>query len=352
MGDALKELAMFSAQLVLVAVVVAIVASVVLRRRDGSPAHGQLQLEDINARHEQRQKRLKQHVGSQAKPKGWGRVTAWFGKRRGKKQAVKNQGDKRQGDAETRVWVLSFHGDLKASGAGRLGEEISALLDVAKANDEVVLKLESPGGLVHAYGHAAAEFDRLKQAGISTTVCVDRVAASGGYLMACGADKLVAAPFAVLGSIGVIAQVPNIHRLLKRHDIDVELHTAGRYKRTLTLLGENDDAGREKFREDLETVHQLFKHYVAERRPALDMEQVASGESWYGSDALALGLIDELGTSEQYLAEKLKSSRVTAVRLVERSSLASRLGMAVSLGMEQGVQRVIESLDASGWHKR
>ncbi|MGO2133736.1 MAG: protease SohB [Halomonas sp.] len=347
MGDVLKELAMFSAQLVLVAVVVAIVASAVLRRRDGSPPLGQLQLEDMNARHELRLKRLKQHVGSQETPKGWSKVTLWFGKHRGRKQA-----DKNQDGAEAHVWVLDFHGDLKASGAGRLGKEISALLDVAEANDEVVLKLESPGGLVHAYGHAAAEFDRLKQAGISTTVCVDRVAASGGYLMACGADKLVAAPFAVLGSIGVIAQVPNIHRLLKRHDIDVELHTAGRYKRTLTLLGENDDAGREKFREDLETVHQLFKHYVAERRPALDMEQIASGESWYGSEALALGLIDELGTSEQYLAEKLKSSRVTALRLVERSSLASRLGMAVSLGMERGVQRVIESLEASGWHKR
>lgn len=352
MGDALKELAMFSAQLVLATIVIGIAVSLVLRRRDGSKAHGQLQLEDINARQRQRQKRLKQHVGSEKQRKGWSQAISWFVKRGGKSEETEKPQDASSDDAQPRVWVLDFHGDLKASGAGRLGEEISALLDIARASDEVVLKLESPGGLVHAYGHAAAELDRLRQSGISITVCVDRVAASGGYLMACGADKLVAAPFAVLGSIGVVAQVPNIHRLLKRHDIDVELYTAGRYKRTLTLLGENDEAGREKFREDLETVHQLFKNHVAERRPALDMEQIASGESWYGSDALALGLIDELGTSEQYLADKIKSARVTAVRLVERSSLASRLGVAVSLGMERGVQRVIESLDASGWHKR
>ncbi|WP_027966814.1 protease SohB [Halomonas halocynthiae] len=350
MSEALQELAMFFVQLVLVAVVVGVLASHLLRRRDDGGAPGKLQLDDLNAQYDRRQKQLEKSVENQEKSEGWRKLTSWLKKRRNHNNSQNmNQAED---EAEARVWVLDFNGDMKASSAGRLGEEISALLGVASSNDEVVLRLESPGGLVHAYGHAAAELDRLKQAGISTTVCVDRVAASGGYLMACGADKLIAAPFAVLGSIGVIAQVPNIHRLLKRHDIDVELHTAGRYKRTLTLMGENDEAGREKFQEDLEVVHQLFKRYVAERRPALDIEQVASGESWHGSDALSLGLIDELGTSEQYLIDKLNNSRVTAVRLVERSTLASRLGMAVSLGVERGAQRVIESLDASGWHKR
>lgn len=353
MIDALKELVMFAAQLVMVAVVVVIVVSIFLRRRgDGTAQQGQLRVEDLNARYRQRHKRLLQQVETQDKRKGWSHYRTWFNWRRKKQQVPENAQEDGQDGTASRVWVLDFHGDLKATGAQRLGEEVSALLEVAQPGDEVVLKLESPGGLVHAYGHSAAEFDRFRQSGITTTVCVDRVAASGGYLMACSADRLVAAPFAVLGSIGVIAQVPNIHRWLKRHDIDLELHTAGRYKRTLTLLGENDEVGRKKFKEDLETVHQLFKHYVAERRPALDMEQIASGESWYGSDALALGLIDQLGTSEQYLAERLKRSSVMAVCLVERSTLASRLGMAVSLGLEKGVQRVIESLDASTWHKR
>lgn len=381
MIEALGNLVIFAVQLVLVVTVVGVGIGVLLRRRDSGVAHGQLQLEDFNARQKRRQQRLRQSIsGSQqghSTFKTW-LTKKWFSvwRRKAPADARAKIGDtahQTEGvepdasevkvetsahsetaatDRQSRVWVLDFHGDMKASGAKRLGEEISALLDIAEAGDEVVLRLESPGGLVHAYGHAAAEFDRLRQAGMSTTVCVDQVAASGGYLMACSADKLIAAPFAVLGSIGVVAQVPNIHRLLKRHDIDVELHTAGRYKRTLTLLGENDDESREKFQEDIESVHQLFKRYVSSRRPELDIERVASGEAWYGSDALALELIDELGTSEQYLAEKLKTRRVIGVRLVERTSLASRLGMAVSLGLEKGVQRLIESIDASGWQKR
>lgn len=349
MTDALGNLAIFALQLLLVVVIVGAGIGVVLRRRDTGVAHGQLQLEDYNARQKRRRRRLRQSL--RESERGKGRIRTWFitWRRKGASDTGEDVGIK---DTLPRVWVLDFHGDMKASGAKRLGEEVTALLDIVEGGDEVVLRLESPGGMVHAYGHAAAEFDRLRQAGVSTTVCVDRVAASGGYLMACGADRLMAAPFAVLGSIGVVAQVPNIHRLLKRHDVDVEVHTAGRYKRTLTLLGENDDEAREKFQEDIETVHQLFKRYVSSRRPALDIERVASGEAWYGSDALALELIDELGTSEQYLADKLTTARVIGVRLVERSSLASRLGTAVSLGLERGVQRVIESIEASGWQKR
>lgn len=352
MIDTLRELAVFAVQLVMVAVVVVIVASIIMRRRGGNQTQGQLQVEDLSARYRQRHQRLSQQVSTEGKRKNWSRFNTWLNQRRKQKQGLKGASDDNKEDSQSRVWVLDFHGDLKASGAERLGEEVSALLDIAQPGDEVVLKLESPGGLVHAYGHAAAEFDRFRQSGITTTVCIDRVAASGGYLMACGADKLVAAPFAVLGSIGVVAQVPNIHRLLKRHDVDVEQHTAGDYKRTLTLLGENTEAGRQKFKEELDTVHQLFKDYVAKRRPGLDMKQIASGESWYGSDALTLGLIDELSTSEQYLAERLKCSRVIAIRLVQRSTLTSRLGKAVSVGLEKGAQRVIESLDASVWHKR
>lgn len=156
---------------------------------------------------------------------------------------------------------------------------------------------------------------------------MDKVAASGGYLMACGADRLRAAPFAVIGSIGVVAQLPNLHRLLKRHDIDVELLTAGRYKRTLTVFGENTDEGRDKFVEDLETTHRLFKRHVAERRPDLNIEAVATGEIWYGSDALVRGLVDELGTSEAYLVERMGEARVISVKLEQKPTLSGRLGM-------------------------
>lgn len=201
-----------------------------------------------------------------------------------------------------RVFVMDFDGDLQASGVDALRQEITAVLTRAGTGDEVVVRLESAGGLVHGYGLAASQLGRVTAAGVTLTVCVDRVAASGGYLMACVADRILAAPFAILGSIGVMAQIPNIHRLLKRHDIDIELLTAGQYKRTLTVLGENTEEGRRKFQQDLETVHELFKRHVATRRTTLDIDRVATGEIWLGTQALEHNLIDGVQTSDEYLA--------------------------------------------------
>lgn len=253
---------------------------------------------------------------------------------------------------EARVWVLDFHGDLKASQTERFGQEVSAIIDVAAENDEVVVRLESAGGLVHAYGLAAAQLDRLRMAGLTTTVCIDKVAASGGYLMACTAQHIKAAPFAVIGSIGVVAQVPNIHRLLKRHDIDVELLTAGKYKRTLTVLGENTEEGKAKFLEDLENTHHLFKSYVAERRPAMDIETIATGEIWYGSEALPQLLIDSVGTSEAYLVERMAEARVFTVKLEPPKTVTRKLGLAVSEGVEKAALKAIGLIDAAGWQRR
>ncbi|MGQ7263202.1 protease SohB [Vreelandella sp. V005] len=250
------------------------------------------------------------------------------------------------------VWVLDFHGDLKASQTERFGQEVSAIIDVAAENDEVVVRLESAGGLVHAYGLAAAQLDRLRTAGLTTTVCIDKVAASGGYLMACTAQHIKAAPFAVIGSIGVVAQVPNIHRLLKRHDIDVELLTAGKYKRTLTVLGENTEEGKAKFLEDLENTHHLFKNYVAERRPAMDIETIATGEIWYGSEALPQLLIDSVGTSEAYLVERMAEARVFTVKLEPPKTVTRKLGLAVSEGVEKAALKALGLIDAAGWQRR
>ncbi|WP_136246736.1 protease SohB [Halomonas borealis] len=345
MNEWLTDFGMFLAQLVAIIVIVTLGVLVVLRARGGEHEGVRLKLEELNGGRRRRRRRLQLAA---SEPGARKRLQKAF--RRDDKTRGKRQPD--AGEAAATVWVLDFQGDLKASATGRFAEEISAVLDVAGEQDEVVVRLESPGGLVHAYGHAAAELDRLRQAGLYTTVCVDQVAASGGYLMACCADRLRVAPFAVLGSIGVVAQVPNLHRLLKRHDIDVEVLTAGRYKRTLTMLGENTAEGREKFQEDLETVHGLFKHYVAERRPTLDIEAVATGESWYGQQALSRGLADELGTSEALLVERMKEARVVALRLERRQPLIARLGLAVSHGVERGVERVVERLEAGGWQKR
>lgn len=224
-----------------------------------------------------------------------------------------------------RVFVLDFDGDVQASAVTALREEISAVVQVARAEDEVLLRLESPGGLVHSYGLAASQLVRLRDKRLKLTVAVDQVAASGGYLMACVADRIIAAPFAVVGSIGVIAQLPNFHRVLKKHEVDIELHTAGEHKRTITMFGENTEAGRQKFREELDDTHGLFKEFVKAHRPQLDVASVATGEHWFGTRALSLKLVDELKTSDDWLLERSANADLVQVSYQRKRSLPDRL---------------------------
>lgn len=200
-----------------------------------------------------------------------------------------------------RVFVINFHGDIIASAVASLREEVTAILSVAEPRDEVLVRLESSGGVVHGYGLAASQLVRIKDKSVPLTVVVDKVAASGGYMMACVADHLIAAPFAVIGSIGVVSQLPNFNRLLKKHDVDFEQFTAGEYKRTLSLFGEITEAGRTKQQQEVEAVHGLFKSFLTIHRPMLDVEKVANGEHWFGTEALTLKLVDELRTSDDYL---------------------------------------------------
>ena len=224
-----------------------------------------------------------------------------------------------------KIYVLDFKGDTAASAVEQLREEITLVLATAKAGrDRVVLRLESPGGMVHGYGLAASQLQRLRDKQIPLTVAVDKVAASGGYMMACVANRIVSAPFAILGSIGVVAQIPNINRFLKNKDIDIELHTAGQYKRTLTMLGENTEEGREKFREELNETHQLFKDFVKRMRPSLDIEQVATGEHWYGQQAVEKGLVDEINTSDEVILSLMEGREVVNVRYMQRKRLIDR----------------------------
>ena len=238
--------------------------------------------------------------------------------------------EEKQSKKEKLAVIIEFRGDLKASQVADLREEVSAILAMERKPDQVVLKLTSPGGLVHTYGLASSQLSRLRDAGIPLCACVDTVAASGGYMMAVCADRIVSAPFAVLGSIGVVAQIPNIHRFLKNRDVDVELHTAGANKRTLTLIGENTPEGRKKFKEYLEQTHALFKAWIAARRPELDLDAVADGSIFYGTDALAKGLCDEIATSDDILMNLNIDHHLFAVKWVEKKSLAARLGRDVS----------------------
>ena len=228
-------------------------------------------------------------------------------------------------DERRRVYVLDFDGDLQASKVDHLRNEITAILTSARDQDEVLVRIESPGGMVHGYGLAASQLERIRARKIRLVTAVDKVAASGGYLMASVSDHIIAAPFALVGSIGVVAQIPNVHRLLKKHDVDVEVLTAGKYKRTLTVFGENTDQGRAKFVEELEDVHALFQEFVQANRPQVSIEEIATGEAWYGRRALEHRLVDELSTSDAYLTKACDDADVYEVRWIEHKKPIERL---------------------------
>ena len=251
-----------------------------------------------------------------------------------------------------KVYVLDFKGDTAASAVESLREEITLILATAKVGrDRVVLRLESPGGMVHGYGLAAAQLVRLRDAGFNLTICVDKVAASGGYMMACIANEIVSAPFAVVGSIGVVAQVPNFNRLLKEHHVDFELYTAGQFKRTVTMFGENTAEGKAKFEEELQQTHELFKHFVEKYRPQLNVEKVATGEHWYGKDALELNLVDKLQTSDEYLLSLLAQHDVYVIDTRRKPTLGEKLGLQaaqIADGLVPAVMnKIMETLASS-----
>ena len=236
-------------------------------------------------------------------------------------------------NVKKRTFVIDFDGDIKASAVEFLRHEISAVISVAKVTDEIIIRLDSSGGMVHTYGLAASELGRINSAKIPLTICVDQVAASGGYMMACMANYITAAPFALVGSIGVVAEVPNVHRLLKKHSIDVEVLTAGEHKRSLTIIGENTRKGRDKFVEDLQQTHGLFKSWVKLQRPQLDLDQVANGDVWYGQQAIELGLVDAVGTSDEVLQEAVKQSDVLLIEYVAKKTIGERFGIAAATGL-------------------
>ena len=255
-----------------------------------------------------------------------------------KKKAAKSQEDA----TAPHTFFVCFKGSVDAREVKALREEITAILAIAKPEDEVIVSVESGGGMVHGYGLAASQLARIRQAGIQLTVCVDKVAASGGYMMACVADHVVAAPFAIVGSIGVIAQVPNFHKVLQKNDIDFEQHTAGEFKRTLTMFGHNTDEARGKFKQELEETHQLFKRFVSTYRPQLALEKVATGEHWYGQQALDLHLVDQLSTSDDILMARTQDRRVFEVKYKAKQNLTEKLSQSAAMGITQLWQQLTQ----------
>lgn len=237
--------------------------------------------------------------------------------------------DIKHGERKKRIYVLNFHGDIRASAVTSLREEITAVLTVATEDDEVFVRLESGGGVVHGYGLGASQLMRIRDKNIPLTVSVDKVAASGGYMMACVGNRILAAPFAIIGSIGVIAQVPNFNKVLKKHDIEYDQFTAGEFKRTVTMFGENTDEAKAKFHEEIEDIHALFKDFIVRHRPAVDIVKVSTGESWPGTRALEHQLVDELKTSDDYLLESSKVADIYEITYKSKKSLAGKIGFRV-----------------------
>ena len=261
------------------------------------------------------------------------------------KDLSKDKKKKDKAEKEDTVFVLNFNGDIQASEVEKLKQEINAILLSDSDCKEVVLRVESGGGSAYAYGLCAAELKRLVDNDINLTVCIDKVAASGGYLMSCVASKIIAAPWAIVGSIGVIAQLPNFHRLLQKNSIDFEMHTAGAFKRTLTTLGENTEEGREKFKSDLEDLHIIFKNFVKEQRPQVDTDIVATGEVWQGEEAVKVGLVDSLETSDNYLVNLSKEAKLFEIQFVEKKNLSERLAFSMQLIIEKSVIKFYDLLN-------
>ena len=248
-----------------------------------------------------------------------------------KKSKQEDKKSAKSDDQKKHVYVLNFDGDIKASSVDNLREEISAILTTANKDDEVVVKLESGGGMVHGYGLAASQLKRIRDKEIPLTVCVDKIAASGGYMMACVGNQIVSAPFAIIGSIGVLAQIPNFNKVLKEKNIDFEQFKAGDYKRTVTFFGETTDEDRQKMQSEIEQTHYLFKDFVKQQRPTLDIEKVATGEHWFGTEALELGLIDKIQTSDDYLMEQAENADILEISFEAKKKLKDKIPLLAAI---------------------
>ncbi|MEW5561291.1 protease SohB [Enterobacter asburiae] len=322
--ELLAQYGLFLAKIATVVVAIAVVATLIVNLTQRKRQRGELRITNLSEHYKEMQEEMSVALLDGPQQKLWHKAQKKKHKLEAKTAKANAKKALKDPQEKPKAWVLDFKGSMDAHEVTGLREEVTAVLAVVKPQDQVVIRLESPGGVVHGYGLAASQLQRLREKNIPLTIAVDKVAASGGYMMACVGNKIVSAPFAIIGSIGVVAQIPNFNRFLKSKDIDIELHTAGQYKRTLTLLGENTEEGRQKFREDLNETHLLFKDFVHQMRPQLDIDEVATGEHWYGQQAKAKGLVDEIGTSDDLLLGLMESHEVLNVRYLQRKKLMDR----------------------------
>lgn len=326
MSNAFLQLGIFTAEAIIITLLILVILVVffMLLAKGKEKTRGKLVIKNLNKKFED----IKETLLAETLPK---KEFKQFLKTQKAEEKAKQKAEQKPKN----IFVLTFHGDMKASAVSSLSEEISAILNIATPADEVVVRLESAGGVVHGYGLAAAQLMRIRARNIPLVIAIDKIAASGGYMMACIANKVFAAPFAIIGSIGVVVQLPNFHRLLKDKHIDFELHTAGEFKRTITLFGENTNEGREKLQHEIEDIHGLFKNLIHEYRQQVDIAKVATGEHWLGQQALGLKLIDEIKTSDDYLFEQIKHAEIFEINYEVKKPLFAKLSNSASMLREK-----------------
>jgi len=327
--ETLSQLGLFFGQtLIIVVAIIAIILTMAAVALKGK-SHRAFEVEILNEKFDEQKEALQELILNEDEFKKI-------------KKALKAAEKEKAKTPQQNAYLIDFlKGDVEASAVDHLKEEVSTIINVAKKNEEVILRVESPGGVVHGYGLAAAQILRLRNAGLKVTVCVDKVAASGGYLMACVAHEIIASPFAIIGSIGVVAQVPNFNKVLKKYDVDYKEYTAGDYKRTVSLFGEITEKGEAKFREQLEATHILFKGFVGQFRPQLNLAEVATGEYWYGQQALSLNLVDKIQTSDDYILNKMSTHQVIKINFEKKPTLSDKLSNALSSAFKVALEKLV-----------
>ena len=324
----LAEYSMFLIKTATIVISMLIILSTIIamKSKNRSSEKGAISIKKINEKYDETSEIIYDEIQSKDEKKSF-------------KKLLKEKIKQSKNSKKKKLFVVDFNGDIRASQLSALREEVTAILLTAKQDDEVLVKLESGGGVVNGYGLAASQLQRLRDAKLSLTVSIDKVAASGGYMMACIANKIIAAPFSIIGSIGVIAQLPNFHRLLQKNHVDFEQITAGEYKRTLTVFGENTRAGRAKLQDEVNEMHDLFKSFVKENRPQVNLDEVATGEHWFATQAIDKALVDKLQTSDDYLMQKKDSHDMYQICYKIKQPLAKKLGS----GIQQSIDRFLTS---------
>ena len=234
---------------------------------------------------------------------------------------------------KSNLYYLEFEGDIQASEAAKLKQEILVCLQVAKPTDVFLILVESSGGSVSNYGDLYSVMEMIKKRGHTLWVAIDRVAASGGYLISLPADKIFATPFALIGSIGVLSEVPNFGGLLDKYGVKMEEYTAGERKMNISMFRENGEEQKEHHRKKLGKIHELFKAQLVKYRGGLiekkgvDIGELMEGDFWMGENAFELGLVDELKSSVEILLDEKDHFNILKVNYHNEPKMAGIMGM-------------------------